>query len=142
MSQLVKPSLAVALAAIVIAEQQAIHATVRCCYLGLEFVVIGFVAVVWAMLFEPIAVKPVIEPELMVVAFKAIQVSYGSWHRLDSAGVMAEKLVSFVTKLVRSTKMAPNSQITSSRNSTDQRYFAESLVHLQFSWLFQPLKAF
>ena len=100
MSQLVKPSLAVALAAIVIAEQQAIHATVRCCYLGLEFVVIGFVAVVWAMLFEPIAVKLVIEPELMVAAFKAIQVSYGSWHRLDSVGVMAEKLVSFVTKLV------------------------------------------
>ena len=103
---------------------------------------IGFVAVVWAMLSEPIAVKPVIEPELMVAAFKVIQVSYGSWHRLDSVGVMAEKLVSFGTKLVRSTKMAPNSQITSDRNSTDQRYFAESLVHLQFSWLFRPLKAF
>lgn len=103
---------------------------------------IGFVVAVLAMLSEPIVVILAIEPELMVGAFKAIQVSYGSWHRLDSADVMAEKLVSFGTKLVRSTKMAPNSQITSGRDSAYQRYFVESLVRLQFLWLFRPLKAF
>ena len=103
---------------------------------------IGFVVVKWAMQSEPIAVILVIVPELMVAAFEAIQAGYVSWHHLDSVVLKAEKLVSFETKLVKSTKMAPSSLITSGRNSKDQRCFVESLVHLQFSWLFQPLKAF
>ena len=101
----------------------------------------GFVIVKWAMLSEPIAVILVIVPELMVAAFEVIQVGYVSWHHLDSVGVKAEKLVSFETKLVKSTKKAPNSLITSGRNSTDQHCFVESLVHLQFLWLFRLLIA-